>query len=97
MARRSLANPRRSRAHRGHAGRKLFNQPCAIGRKNWLVCGNDTGGRTAAIFFTLAGSAKRHALDPFAWLCDLLTRLPQLRAQNHPVPHQLLQPLLPNL
>jgi transposase len=71
-------------------------KPCAIGRKNWLFCGNDSGGRTAVILFSLTGSAKRHNLDPFAWLRDVLTRLPMLLAANDPVPDELLQPLLPD-
>ena len=71
-------------------------KPCAIGRKNWLFCGNDNGGRTAAILFSLIGSAKRHHLDPFAWLRDVLTRMPVLRAKNASIPETLLQPLLPD-
>jgi transposase len=71
-------------------------KPCAIGRKNWLFCGNDNGGRTAAILFSLTASAKRHGLDPFAWLRDVLTRLPAIRAATLPTPADLLQPLLPD-
>ena len=71
-------------------------KPCAIGRKNWLFCGNDNGGRKAAILFSLTSSAKRHDLDPFAWLRDVLTRLPMLLATSTPVPDELLQPLLPD-
>jgi transposase len=72
-------------------------KPCAIGRKNWLFCGNDGGGRTAAILFSLISSAKRHGLDPFAWLKDVLARLPVLRAENAAIPEPLLQPLLPDV
>lgn len=72
-------------------------RPCAIGRKNWLFCGNDGGGRTAAILFSMTSTAKRHGLDPFAWLRNVLTRLPQLRADSGgQVPDELLAPLLPN-
>jgi hypothetical protein len=72
-------------------------RPCAIGRKNWLFCGNDGGGRTAAILFSMTSTAKRHGLDPFAWLRKVLTRLPQLRADSGgQVPDELLAPLLPN-
>jgi len=53
-------------------------RPCAIGRKNWLFCGNDGGGRTAAILFSMTSTAKRHGLDPFAWLREVLSRLPAL-------------------
>lgn len=50
----------------------------AIGRKNWLFCGSDRGGRAAAIFFSLLASCKRHGHDPFGYLRDVLTRLPAL-------------------
>lgn len=47
-----------------------------IGRKNWLFTGSRRGGRAAAILFSLVQSAKRNGLDPFAYLRDLLTRIP---------------------
>lgn len=47
----------------------------AIGRKNWLFLGNDRGGRAAAIHYTLIQSAKRHGIDPFAYLRDALLRI----------------------
>jgi hypothetical protein len=52
----------------------------ALGRKNWLFCGSDGGGRAAAIFFSLIVSCKRHHLDPFAYLHDILIRLPAILA-----------------
>jgi len=48
----------------------------AVGRKNWLFLGSDDGGRAAAIHFSLIASARRHGLDPFAYLRDLLRRIP---------------------
>lgn len=48
----------------------------ALGRKNWLFFGSDRGGHAAAIHFSLIASARRHGLDPFAYLRDLLTRIP---------------------
>ncbi len=48
----------------------------ALGRKNWLFFGSDRGGQAAAIHFSLIASARRHDLDPFAYLKDLLTRIP---------------------
>lgn len=47
----------------------------AVGRKNWLFLGSDRGGRAAAIHYTLIQSAKRHGLDPFAYLRDVLLRI----------------------
>ena len=48
----------------------------AIGRKNYLFLGSDRGGRAAAILYSLIQSAKRHDLDPFVYLRDLLLRIP---------------------
>jgi transposase len=47
----------------------------AIGRKNWMFAGSDAGGKRAAIIYTLIESAKRHGVDPFAYLRDLLDRV----------------------
>jgi hypothetical protein len=46
-----------------------------IGRKNWLFFGSDKGGRTAAILTSFIASCKRHGIDPFAYLRDVLTRI----------------------
>ena len=51
-------------------------RPLAIGRKNWLFAGSPRGGQAAATLYSLIQSAKRHQLDPFAYLQDLLTRIP---------------------
>jgi transposase len=57
----------------------------ALGRKNWLFCGSDNGGRAAAILFSLIVSCKRHNLDPFAYFRDILTRLPRILSTATPV------------
>jgi hypothetical protein len=38
--------------------------------------GVDRGGRTAATLYRLVASCKRHHVDPFAYLKDILERLP---------------------
>jgi len=48
----------------------------ALGRKNWLFCGSDNGGNTAAILFSLIATCQRHRVDPFSYLRDVLTHLP---------------------
>jgi hypothetical protein len=40
----------------------------AIGRKNYLFAGSDTGGERAAAIYTLIGSAKLNGVDPAAYL-----------------------------
>jgi len=48
----------------------------AVGRNNWIFCGSDNGGDTAAILFSFMATCRRHEIDPFAYLRDVLTRLP---------------------
>jgi transposase len=47
------------------------------GRKNWLFAGSDTGGRTAAVLFSLTTTCRRVGVDAFAYLRDVLGRLPR--------------------
>jgi len=51
----------------------------ALGRKNWMFAGSERGGRTAAVLFTLVSSAKRHGLNTWAYLRDVLWRLADLK------------------
>jgi transposase len=48
----------------------------ALGRRNWLFCGSDRGGRAAAVHFGLIASCHRNEIDPFVFLRDVLRRLP---------------------
>jgi len=48
----------------------------AVGRKNWLFWGSETGGRTAAVLTSFTATCKRHGLNPWLYLKDVLTRLP---------------------
>jgi transposase len=48
----------------------------AIGRKNWLFVASETGGRRAAILFSLIASCKANQVEPWAYLRDLFTCLP---------------------
>jgi transposase len=47
-----------------------------IGRKNWLFAGSERGARNAAILFSVIVSCKLQGVDPFAYLRDVLTRIP---------------------
>jgi transposase len=47
----------------------------AIGRKNWEFVGSAEAGPRAAILFTILAGAKRHHLEPWAYLRDVLLRL----------------------
>ncbi len=60
----------------------------AIGRKNFLFAGNDAGGERAAAIYTLVETCKLNNVEPFAYLCDVLEKLPTW-------PHKRLSELLP--
>jgi hypothetical protein len=48
----------------------------AIGRKNWLRVGSPRGGQTAAVLFSFTSTCQRLGVEPWAYLQDVLTRLP---------------------
>ena len=54
----------------------------ALGRKSWLFCGSDRGGRRAAAMYSLIVTAKMNEVDPQAWLADVLARIATHPAQR---------------
>jgi transposase len=48
----------------------------AIGRKNWLFVGSPRGGQTAAVLISFTSTCQRLGVEPWAYLQDVLTRLP---------------------
>jgi transposase len=52
----------------------------AIGRKNWLTVGSPRGGETAAVLFSFTSTCQRLGVEPWAYLQDVLTRLPKTPA-----------------
>ena len=59
-------------------------RPTAIGKKNWLFIGEAEAGERSAIVYTVIECCRRRGLNPFAYLRDVLTRLPNLT--NHQIP-----------
>ena len=53
-----------------------MNKIIARGRKNWSFMGSPQGGATAAILFSVTATCRRLEMDVFAYLRDVLTRLP---------------------
>jgi hypothetical protein len=52
----------------------------AIGRKNWLTVGSPRGGQTAALLFSLTSTCQRLGVEPWAYVQDVLMRLPRAPA-----------------
>jgi transposase len=59
-------------------------RPTALGKKNWLFIGDAEAGERSAIIYTVIESCRRRNLDPYAYLKEVLTRLPHLT--NHQIP-----------
>lgn len=51
-------------------------RPWAMGRRAWLFAGSELAGKRAAVVMSLVHSARRHGHDPYAYLRDVLERLP---------------------
>lgn len=54
----------------------------AIGRKNWLFVGSDKGGQTAAVLYSFTSTCHRLGIEPWAYLKDVLERLPTLSTER---------------
>ena len=52
----------------------------ALGRRNYLFAGADSGGERAAAIYSLIGTAKLNGVDPEAWLRHVLAHI-----ADHPV------------
>jgi transposase len=58
-------------------------RPTALGKKNWLFVGEAAAGDRGAILYTLIECCRRRGIDPYAYLKDVLTRLPKMT--NHQI------------
>lgn len=59
-------------------------RPTAIGKKNWLFVGEANAGQRSAIVYTVIESCRRRGIEPYAYLREVLTRLPHMT--NHQIP-----------
>ena len=65
-------------------------RPWALGRSNWLFAGSLRSGKRAAAIMSLIQSARMNGHDPYAYLKDVLMRLPTQKASEieQLLPHQ---------
>ncbi len=54
-------------------------RPLAVGRRNWLQIAGDGGLKSAAVLLSVAASAKRHGVNPWAYVRHILTASPARR------------------
>lgn len=50
-------------------------RPIALGRKNWLFVGSETGGHTAAVLMTFTATCRKNKINTWAYLKDVLQRI----------------------
>lgn len=55
-------------------------RPLALGRKNFLFCGNHDAAENTAVMYSLMACCKAAGVDPHTWLTDVLTRIPYYNA-----------------
>jgi hypothetical protein len=51
-----------------------------VGKKNWMYLGGEDASERSAVIYTLIERARRHGHEPYAYLQDLLERLPRMKA-----------------
>lgn len=72
-----------------HSHRERY-PPLALGRKNWLFCGNDASAYRAAIVYSLLTSCRAADVNPRQWLEHVLIEIPTRRKSD-----QSMEDLLP--
>jgi len=65
-------------------------RPIALGRKNYLFAGSHEAAQRAAVIYSLLATCKKHEVNPYEWLRDVLARIP-----THP--HKQIDELLPHI
>lgn len=78
----AITRMKKMRSYLDHGALELDNNSAersvrcvALGRKNYLFMGSESGGKSAAIAYTLIQTAKLNGVDPQAWLTDVFARI----------------------
>lgn len=64
-------------------------RPLCLGKKNYMFFGNEGGGKTAAVLYSLIGSCRACKVNPFEYFKDVLARI-------NSYPYARLDELLPH-
>jgi hypothetical protein len=57
-------------------------RPTAVGKKNWLFFRSEEAGQRSAVIYTLIENCRMHGVEPYAYLKDVLERLPRTTNQQ---------------
>jgi hypothetical protein len=57
-------------------------RPLALGRKNYMFCGNHEAAKRTAIIYSLLGTCKINNVNPTEWLTDVLNRIPDCKIND---------------
>jgi transposase len=57
-------------------------RPVALGRKNYLFAGSHQAAKQAAMMYSFFGTCKMNNVEPFAWLKETLTRIPDCKVND---------------
>ena len=57
-------------------------RPTALGKKNWMFVGAEGAGWRGAVIYSVVESCRRRGIEPYSYLKDVLTRLPQMTNQE---------------
>jgi transposase len=57
-------------------------RPLALGRKNYLFCGNHQAAKRTAIIYSLLGTCKINNVNPTQWLTDVFNQIPDCKTSD---------------
>ena len=57
-------------------------RPLALGRKNYLFAGSHKAAQRIAMFYSFFATCKINDVEPYAWLTDVLNRIPEHKANK---------------
>jgi transposase len=57
-------------------------RPVALGRKNYLFAGSHEAAQRAAMVYSLFATCKKNNIEPYNWLKEVLTKIPDTKARE---------------
>ena len=57
-------------------------RPIALGRNNYMFAGSHNGAQWIAMMYSFFNTCKMHNIEPYAWMKEVLTRIPDHKANR---------------